>query len=97
MSIDEILAQVPNLVDEIMRLRRTLRILYISQLEADGWGIRCVEDHNAIIREALGETEEMILQKQESDLEELGHEAKLNDLLENWIARYSGAKDYEPK
>jgi hypothetical protein len=48
-QIDDALA---CMCDEIEELKSTLRSLY---------SIPCVEDHKAIIREVLGETEEEIL------------------------------------
>ena len=77
MGIEEILGQVPSLVDEIMKLRRTLRILFsVPLVGTQEWGIKCISDHNSIIREALDATEEQILKRQETDLVELQHDGK---------------------
>ena len=43
------------------RLKKTLRLLYSEPMEPGVWGIRCIEDHNSLIREALAESEEEIL------------------------------------
>lgn len=65
-------------VQEIDKLKNALRSLYATPLEnyekRDTWGIKSIEDHNAIIREALGETEEEIFKKLED-----AAAGKLND------------------
>jgi hypothetical protein len=100
MSVDEILAQVPPLVDELLKLRRALRILYtVPLVGSQEWGIKCISDHNSIIREVLDSTEDQILKRQQVDLEELRLAAKevpLNEQLEHWIAHAAEERIYEP-
>lgn len=44
---------VYDLVTEIKRLRSVLQSLRTEQIDPNAWGIKCIEDHNAIIDEAL--------------------------------------------
>lgn len=60
-------------IQEIDKLKNALRFLYATM-----WRGKSIEDHKAIIREALGETEEEIFKKLE-DAAAGEYKAELND------------------
>lgn len=47
--------RIAELEAEVARLRGVLASLRSEKLDADSWGIKCIEDHNAIIDEALAQ------------------------------------------
>ena len=46
--------QLAEVTAERDKLREVLASLISEQLSPNEWGIKCIEDHNAIIKEALG-------------------------------------------
>lgn len=56
-AINSVMEHVNRQEAIIKRLRDVLASLRAEQLEPDEWGIKCIEDHNAIIDEALRETD----------------------------------------